>query len=223
MSSVFLSLSALAQNNQASTRSQQGTVTAAPESSSSNSPTTAVQTTATINEQPSSAIPPPPGYTNTLIIDYKSVYETPTAEEEVLAATERFTLTPDQQDIWLLAAKDRREGERQFKEKADSKTASYEMDGAYRGYRTSQNTFYETIIGHLSPSQRSSFERDRLIIEERDKRLARWPMERPAASSTVQTTTVTVVPTTFGQDSATVKPNQKDKPANKKATKKKKG
>src|SRR5687767_2997744 len=41
-------------------------------------------------------------------LDYKSVYEAATIEEEVKMATERFTLTPAQQEVWLKAATDRR-------------------------------------------------------------------------------------------------------------------
>ncbi|MBL7930680.1 MAG: hypothetical protein JNL60_02195, partial [Bacteroidia bacterium] len=210
-----------AQNNAASTRNANATATIAPASSSasvSTSSSDAIQTT----EPLSSAMPPPPpGYTNTLVVDYKSVYEAPTPEEEVKIAAERFNLTLDQQDIWLLAAKDRREGERKFRE-FDAKAGNADRDGAYRGYRTSQNAFYETIIGHLTPQQKAAFERDRLIIEERDKRLARWNQENPSApTSSIQTTTVTVVPTTFGMDSTAIKQKNKEK-GNSKKTKKKK-
>src|ERR1043166_4552445 len=45
----------------------------------------------------------------TRIVDYKSVYEAATTEEEVKMAAERFGLTTSQQDMWLTAATDRRE------------------------------------------------------------------------------------------------------------------
>jgi hypothetical protein len=138
------------------------------------------------------------------------VYDAPTVEEEVKMAAERFSLTPAQQDAWLAAAVERRETEKPAREKLDSKSSSYEKEGAYRGLRSSQNMFYETIIGYLSPAQKQAFETDRLILNEKQKKLAKLPPPPPPAP------TVTVAPV----DSAAIKKEEKAK--GKKSKKKKK-
>jgi hypothetical protein len=145
------------------------------------------------------------------IIDYKSVYEAATLEEEVKMATERFSLTKSQQDVWMTAAVDRRAAEKAARDKFDSKASSYEKDGMYRGLRTSHNTFYETITGYLSPSQKQAMEYDRMILEEKRKRVAKLPPPPPPAP------TVTVAPV----DSTAIKAAEKDKAKSKKKAKKK--
>src|SRR5207237_10072490 len=74
------------------------------------------------------------------IMDYKSVYEASTLEEEIQMAAKRFNLTKSQQDVWAAAAFDRRIAEKQVYEKFDSKTMDYSKDANYRGLRTAQNT-----------------------------------------------------------------------------------
>jgi hypothetical protein len=145
-------------------------------------------------------------------MDYKSVYEAATIEEEVKMAAERFNLTPSQQDVWLSAAVDRREAERQAREKLDSKAANYEKDPVYRGLRSSQNTFYETIIGYLTPAQKQAMETDRAILQEKQKRLAKLPPPPPS------TPTVTIAPV----DSTAIKEAEKSKGTGKKSKKKRK-
>lgn len=153
-----------------------------------------------------------PASGQTAIVDYKSVYEAATVEEEVRMATERFGLTTSQQDIWLSAATDRRETEKQARDKLDAKAANYEKDGIYRGLRASQNTFHETITGYLTPAQKQALETDRLILEEKRKKLAKLPPPPPPAP------TVTVAPV----DSAAIKEAEKPKETGKKSKKKKK-
>jgi hypothetical protein len=145
------------------------------------------------------------------IMDYKSVYEAATVEEEVKMATERFNLTPSQQDVWLTAATDRRETERQARGMLESKATNYEKEPTYKGLRSAQNTFYETVIGYLSPAQKQALETDRLIHLEKQKRLAKLPPPPPP------TPTVTVVPV----DSAAIKQTEKGKGSGKKSKKKK--
>jgi len=175
------------------------TVTAAVSGNSSTPVTPDVST-------PAAGLPPS---TQMSILDYKSVYEAATVEEEVKMATERFELTPSQQDVWLSAATDRREGEKQARDKFESKASSYEKEGAYRGLRSSQNTFHETIIGYLAPAQKHAYETDRLILQERQKKMAKLPPPAP---------TVTVAPV----DSSAIKEAEKNKDTGKKAKKKKK-
>lgn len=99
-------------------------------------------------------------------LDYKSVYEAESLEEEVKMATERFKLSPAQKEIWEQAAIDRRLVEKQASEKLDANKSSYEKEPVYRGLRTAQNTFHATIVGHLTPAQKQAFETDRLILQE---------------------------------------------------------
>jgi hypothetical protein len=146
--------------------------------------------------------------TQTAIIDYQSVYEAPTLEEEVKMATQRFNLTPSQQDVWLSAATDRRQAEKIAREQLDSKSA--EKGPAYKGLRMSQNTFYEIIIGYLSPAQKQALETDRVILEEKRKKIAK--LAPPPAP------TVTVAPI----DSSAIKAAEKPKETGKKPKKKKK-
>jgi hypothetical protein len=143
------------------------------------------------------------------IMDYKSVYETATAEEEVKMATERYNLTAAQQDVWLKAANDRRFLEKQSNDKIASNVQNFEKDGAYRGLRSAQTEFHETITGYLSPAQKQALETDRLIHEEQQKRLAKLPPPPPPAP------VVTVTPV----DSTAIKQAAKEK---EKATKKSK-
>jgi hypothetical protein len=151
-------------------------------------------------------------FTETAIVDYKSVYEAPTLEEEVKMATERFNLTKSQQDTWLTAATERRAVEKQGREKLEAKNQDYSKETVYRGLRAAQNTFHETIIGYLTPTQKQGLERDRLILEEKRKRLANVPPPPPPPP------TVTVVPV----DSAAIKEQEKSKAKGKKTRKKKK-
>jgi hypothetical protein len=164
---------------------------------------------------PPAESPPSPAGTESsqvAILDYKSVYEAPTLEEEVKMATERFSLTPAQQEAWAAAATDRRAAEKQSREKLESKTGNYERDGAYRGLRASHNTFHDVISGYLTPTQKQALENDRVVLEEKRKRLAKLPPPPPPAP------TVTVAPV----DSAAIKESTKGKGAAKKSKKKKK-
>jgi hypothetical protein len=145
-------------------------------------------------------------------MDYKSVYDTPTVEEEVKMAAERFNLTPSQQEVWLTAATERRETEVPARGKIDSKAANYEKESAYRGLRSAQNTFYETITGYLSPAQKQALETDRMIVQEKQKRLAKLAPPPPPPASTV-----TVPPV----DSIAIKQAEKEKKTSKKSKKKK--
>jgi hypothetical protein len=189
---AFMFQLAVAQNSPATMTLSQGTATApvsAPYSAS-----------VTITEN--TASPASPASDGTLIVDYKSVYETASAEEEVKLAAERFKLTQAQQEVWLLAATDRREAEKQAQVKLDSKVSNYEKEPAYKGLRSAQNTFYETVVGYLAPAQKQALETDRLIIQERQRRLAKLPPPAP---------TVTVVPV----DSTAIKQAEKDAKAEK--------
>jgi hypothetical protein len=148
-------------------------------------------------------------------MDYKSVYEAATIEEELQMATERFNLTKEQQEVWQTAAVDRRETEKQARGKLDAKntttntTSNYDKEPIYRGLKSAQNMFYETIIGYLNPAQKSALETDRMILEEKRKRVAKLPPP-------VIAPTVTVAPV----DSAAIKASDK---GSKKSKKKKKG
>jgi hypothetical protein len=168
--------------------------------------------TVTTESQPVTTPSPASPEGRTSYLDYKSIYETPTVEEEVKMATERFSLSPDQQDMWLKAATERRQGEAQARGILESKTATYEKDGAYRGLRTAQNTFHETVTGYLKPAQKQALETDRLIMQEKHRREAQLPPPPPPAP------TITVAPV----DSAAIKESEKGKGKSKKAKKKKK-
>jgi hypothetical protein len=159
----------------------------------------------------SSPEPASPAGTETSYLDYKSVYETATVEEEVVMASERFGLTTSQQDMWLKAAGDRRQSEKQFRDKIESKT-DFDKSGAYMGLRSSLNTFHETIIAYLTPAQKQALETDRLILQEKQQRVAKLPPPPPPAP------TVTAAPV----DSAAIKETEKNKVKGKKARKKKK-
>lgn len=175
------------------------------------SPGPAASSTPVIPANPTPA-PESPVTDQVAIMDYKSVFETATVEEEVKMATERFNLTAAQQDVWLSAAKDRRETEKQAREKLNAATSNYEKDPVYRGLKSSQNTFHETIVGYLSPAQKQSLEADRLILLEKQKRLAKLPPPPPPAP------TVTIAPT----DSTAIKEVESEKMKDKKSKKKKK-
>lgn len=135
--------------------------------------------TVTITEQASTLTASPSG--ETAIIDYKSVYESATTEEEVKMATERFSLSKSQADVWLTAATDRRAAEKTAQDQLAlaMKDPNVSKDAVYKGLRASQNSFYETIIGYMSPSQKQSMENDRIILEEKRKRIAKLPPPAP--------------------------------------------
>ncbi|MGZ3882719.1 MAG: hypothetical protein ACXVPQ_07730 [Bacteroidia bacterium] len=173
-------------------------------------PTTTVEAAAPVADQAHTLTSSVPG--ETAIMDYKSVYESATTEEEVKMATDRFNLTKSQQEIWLTAAADRREAEKKAREQLESKDPNYSRDAVYKGLKSSQNTFYETIIGYLSPTQKQALETDREILEEKRKRVAKLPPPPPPAP------TVTVAPV----DSTAIKAAEKAKIQNKKTRKKKK-
>lgn len=198
--SVLIFNLAGAQNSSTSLTIPQGTVTTV--SAASLTPVT-----------PAASTPSPAstGSAQVLIVDYESVYEAATIEEEVQMATERFNLTQSQQDVWLAAAADRRVAEKQFRDKVDSKATDYDKESVYRGLKSSQNTFYETIIGYLNPAQKQAMETDRWILEEKRKKIAKLPPPIIAP-------TVTVAPV----DSAAIKEPENTKGAGKKKTKKKK-
>jgi hypothetical protein len=145
-------------------------------------------------------------------MDYKSVYEAATIEEELQMATERFNLTPAQKDVWLSAAEDRRETEKQARAKFEKNISGYEKEGVYMGLRSAQNTFHEIIIGHLTPVQKEALEADRLVLQEKQKKIAKLPPPPPPAP------VVTVAPV----DSSAIKASEKDKGAAKKSKRKKK-
>lgn len=112
-------------------------------------------------------------------LNYKSVYEASTLEEEVQMATERFSLTKSQKEVWMLAAVDRRKTEKEVYAKLSSKETDYSKDAAYRGLRISHNTFHEIIEGYLSPYQKQSLELDREILIEKQRRVAKIPPPAP--------------------------------------------
>lgn len=143
------------------------------------------------------------------IMDYKSVYEAATLEEEVQMAAQRFNLNKSQQEVWLTAAVDRRQTEKQAYEKLNSKGLEYSKDAVYLGLRMAQNTFYETITGYLNPDQKQALELDRTIRAEKQKRIAKLPPVAPV---------VIVSPV----DSVAIKEAEKLKATEKKSTKKKK-
>jgi hypothetical protein len=145
-------------------------------------------------------------------IDYKSVYEAATLEDEVQLAAERFGLTKSQQDVWADAATDRRLTEKQFREKFDSKAVNSSKEAMYKGLRSAQSTFYETVIGYLSPAQKARVEFEREVVNERERRLAKIPPPPPPPP------TVTVAPI----DSTAIKAEEKAKAAAEKKSKKKK-
>jgi hypothetical protein len=189
-----------AQNSIASFPASQGTATTTPATSSA--------TVTPVSSTPSSISES----TQTPIMDYKSVYEAATLEEEVQMATERFHLTQAQQEIWQSAATDRRIIEKQVYAKLDSKDTDYSKDAVYRALRTSHNNFYEAIVGYLNPNQKQALEFDRAVIQEKHKRLAKLPPPPPPAP------TVTVAPV----DSAAIKQSEKAKATGKKSKKKRK-
>jgi hypothetical protein len=193
--------SAFAQNSTPSATLGQGTVTPVTQTNSA-SPVTPTDSQPVLSASSS---------TETAIIDYKSVYEAATIEEEVKMAAERFSLTPAQQDVWLTAAKDRRETEKKAREQLDPKNANPEKGAIYKGLKASQVEFYETIIGYLNPAQKQALETDRIIMEEKRKRLAKIPPPPPPP-------TFTVAPV----DSAAIKEAEKAKGTGKKSKKKKK-
>lgn len=143
------------------------------------------------------------------IMDYKSVYEAATLEEEVKMAAERFSLNKSQQEVWMTAAVDRRQTEKQAYDKLNSKGVDYSKEAVYMGLRMAHNTFYETITGYLNPDQKQALELDRTIRAEKQRRLAKLPPVAPV---------VIVAPV----DSAAIKEAEKINATDKKSKKKKK-
>jgi hypothetical protein len=181
-----------------------------------NAQTTAA-TVATASSTPLIAVPQAastasPESAEVSIMDYKSVYEAPSLEEEVQMAAERFRLTQSQQEIWYNAAKDRRQTEKKVYARLESKAPDLSRDAEYKELRNSHNAFYETIIGFLNPSQKQALEFDRAVMAEKQKRIAKLPPPPPPAP------TVTVAPV----DSAAIKEAEKAKAPGKKSKKKKK-
>jgi hypothetical protein len=162
------------------------------------------------------SLPLAPEGDNVNIMDYKSVYEAATLEEEVQSAAERFKLTKSQQDVWTEAAFDRRQAEKIARERLDSKTTDYSKDAVYRGLRTAQNSFYEIITGYLSPAQKQAMEDDRTILHEKQRRLAK--IAPPVVAPTV---TVAPVDSTAIKEQI-LKEAEKIKAAEKKSKKKRK-
>jgi hypothetical protein len=169
---------------------------------------------ASLTDAPS--LPLAPEGDNVNIMDYKSVYEAATLEEEVQSAAERFKLTKSQQDVWTEAAFDRRQAEKIARERLDSKTTDYSKDAVYRGLRTAQNSFYEIITGYLSPAQKQAMEDDRTILHEKQRRLAK--IAPPVVAPTV---TVAPVDSTAIKEQI-LKEAEKIKAAEKKSKKKRK-
>jgi hypothetical protein len=200
--SVILMQVASAQNEAAAPATGQATMITTPVTPASSTPV--VNSGSTDSQATSTS-------TLTRIVDYKSMFETATVEEEVKMATERLSLSTDQQDLWLRAATDRRRAEKQAYDKLDSKSQDYQKNSVYGGLRTAQNLFHESIIGHLSPSQKSMLERDRLIQAEKQQIIANTPPPPPTPS---------VAPVQV--DSAAIKETEKSKTAGKKGKKKKK-
>lgn len=186
--------------------------------SNSVTPTTSVTLTNSVDAVPAvDAMPAVYTPNGVNIMEYKSVYEAATLEEEVQLATERFNLSQSQQEIWTEAAYDRRLSEKLAYPKLESKTTdySYSKDAVYRGLRTSHNTFYETIIGYLSPGQKQAIEADRAILHEKQRRLAKIPPPPPP--------TVTVAPVdSTALKEQILKEAEKIKAEEKKSKKKKK-
>ncbi len=119
------------------------------------------------------------------ILDYKSVYEAPSVEEEVSMATERFSLTEAQQDVWMNAATERRGTEKVCYDKLNSKNQDFMKSDVYMGLRSAHNTFHETIIGYLTPNQKQSLDLDRQILAEKQRRVAQLPPPPPPPAPTV--------------------------------------
>jgi hypothetical protein len=209
---AFIFQFAVAQNGSASLAPSPGNGTASVAAPVSTGPSTVTPASAsTVAATPESTpAPDSPISTQKAIMDYKSVYEAATVEEEVKMATERFGLTPAQQDMWLTAATERRETEKPARAKLESKDEAYLKEPVYRGLKEAQNRFNETIIGYLTPAQKNSVETDRLILQEKQRRIAKLPPPPPPAP------TVTVAPV----DSAAIKDAQKGKKSGKKSRKK---
>jgi hypothetical protein len=206
--SLIICQAAAAQNGSASlTLTQANTTTPAPASTTTPLPATVTAVSSPVPEAAPAV--EPPGSSPATLLDYKSVYEAATIEEEVKMAAERFNLTPAQQEVWHAAALDRRQSEQFARDKLNAKGGNLEKESVYRGLRSSQNTFHETIIGYLTPTQKQAFESDRLVLQEKQKRLAKMPPAPPAP-------TVTVAPV----DSSAVKDSGKTKGKSKKSKKK---
>lgn len=195
---------AIAQNHTAYLATSEGTPTTSIEAAAPTpAPTPAADPSLTSNSSSSS---------ETLIMDYKSVYDSPTVDEEVKMATERFALTKSQQDVWLTAATERRETEKKAHDILESKDPSYSKESVYKGLRSAHNAFYETIMGYLTPHQKQALEADRLVLDEKRKRIAKLPPPPPPAP------TITVAPV----DSTAIKADEKAKQQQKKSKNKKK-
>ncbi len=148
-----------------------------------------------------------PGEINYL--DYKSVYEAATLEEEVLMATERFSLTLSQQDVWMTAAVDRRAAEKQAYEKLNSTATDYSKDAVYKGLRYAHNTFSEKIIGYLTPNQKYALDLDRAILHERQLRVAKLAPPPPPPTVTVSPVDSTLIKDQILKEAEKIKAEQK--------------
>ncbi len=148
-------------------------------------------------------------------LNYKSVYEAETLEEEVKMAAERFSLTKSQQEVWMTAAEDRRKTEKDVYEKLNLKDPNISKDGLYRSLRTAHNTFSENILGYLTPAQKQAIEFDRSILNEKQKRVAK------IAPPPAPTVTVAPVDSTLIKEQI-LKEAEKIKAAEKKSKSKKK-
>lgn len=146
-------------------------------------------------------------------LEYKSVYDAPTLEEEVKMATERFRLSKPQQEIWLTAAEERRQTEKQVYDKLRTTDVNYDKGPDYRALRTSHNAFFEEVVGYLNPAQKEEMEFDRAILQEKQNRIAKLPPPPPPPS------TVTVVSV---DTAAIILQAEKKKEAEKKAKSKNK-
>jgi hypothetical protein len=197
--SVLMFRVAVAQNGPSPLTVGQSTITAAG-SGASVSPVTSTEPSAISSSG------------ETTYIDYKSVYEAATIEEEVKMAAERFNLTKAQQDTWLSIAGTRREAEKNARKQLETKADNYERGPVYQGLRAAQTEFYQIIIGYLTPAQKNALEVDRLIMEEKRKQVAKLSPPTPV------TPTVNVIPV----DSAAIKAAEKEKATEKKSKKKKK-
>ena len=160
---------------------------------------------------PSASLTAPSPNAEVSYLDYKNVYDAATLEEEVQLAAERFKLSKQQQETWMTAAVDRRQTEKQMYAQLNSPPANFSRDAAYRELRTAQNTFYERIVGYLSPSQKQAMEMDRAILQEKQNRIAKLPPPPPPP--------VTVAPV---DTAAIILQAEKKKEAEKKAKRKKK-
>jgi len=151
----------------------------------------------------------------TTYLDYKSVYEAASLEEEVQMAAERFKLTKSQQDVWMGAAEDRRKTEKDVYEKLNLKDPNISKDGLYRALRNSHNTFSDQIVGYLTPAQKQALEWDRAILHEKQQRLAKLAPP-PAPTVTPLPVDSTLIKEQILKDAEKIKAEQKKSKSKKK-------